>query len=163
MKYTFSGLMAVLLILITAFSLTGCSDGSVQTRTDEISDFNQIQIGTFGEFIIQQGDEESLTIEAPRDYLRYITTEVDDGVLFIDTRRGFLGTPVRQVTYNITVKDLNEISLSGAGVIKIYELETDQLDLILTGAGSVEVDDLTAKSLDINLTSAGSIVVAGAV
>ena len=152
----------VLAIFLTAL-LTGCSDNSLQTREEPVSGFNQIQIETFGEFIIQQGSEESLTIEAPRDYLRYVTTKVENGILIVGTRRGFIGSPVDRVTFTLTVKDLNKISLSGAGAIKILGLDTDQLEVNLTGAGSVEIDNLTAESLKVNLTSAGAIVAAGAV
>lgn len=141
--------------------LTGCSDNSLQTREEQVSGFKQIRIETFGEFIIQQGDTESLTIEAPRDYLRYVTTKVENGELIIGTRRGFIGAPVERVTFTLTVKDLNKISLSGAGAIKILQLDTDQLEVDLTGAGSVEIDNLTAKNLKVNLTSAGAIVAAG--
>lgn len=115
----------LILLVISGMLLSGCSDDNPQTRTDTVGNFNQIQINTFGEFIVEQGDEESLTIEAPRDYLRYITSDVDNGVLTISTRRGFIGGPIRRVTYTITVKDLGKISLTGAGVIKIYELDTD--------------------------------------
>ena len=163
MNKIFTGLTPVFLIALTALALTGCSDGSIQTRTDDVSGFDQVQIETFGEFIIEQGDEESLTIEAPRDYLRYITSEVEDDVLFIRTRRGFVGGPIRHVTYKLTVKDLERISLSGAGAIKVYELDSDELEIDLTGAGSVEIDELMAEKLEVNLTSAGAIVVAGEV
>ena len=156
-------LSAVLLLLFSAGLLAGCSDVTMQTQTEDVSGFNKIQIDTFGEFIIEQGDQESLSIEAPRDYLRYVTTEVQNGVLVIGMRRGFLGTPIQHVTYTLTVKDLNELSISGAAAVKIFTLETEQMDINLTGAGSVEVDQLTARDLNVNLTSAGAIVIAGAV
>jgi len=163
MRKSTTYLTVIVLMTLMAALLSGCVDGTFQTRTDEVSDFNRIQIETFGEFIIEQGDVESLTIEAPRDYLRYITTGVEGGVLTISNRRGFVGGPIRKVTYTITVKDLKEVSLSGAGAIKIFKLASDQLEINLTGAGSVEIDDLTADKLEVNLTSAGAIVIAGQV
>lgn len=163
MKRNTKIMIGLLLALFSVLALTGCSDGTIQTRTDDVSGFDKIEINTFGEFIIEQGDEESLTIEAPRDYLRYITTEVRGSTLVISTRRGFIGGPIRHVTYTITVKDLEDISLSGAGAIKIFALETEQLEMELTGAGSIEIDELNADSLEINLTSAGAIVIAGEV
>jgi hypothetical protein len=156
-------LSTALLLLFTVALLTGCSDVSMQTQNEDVSGFNRLQINTFGEFIIEQGDQESLTIDAPRDYLRYVTTSVDNGVLVIGMRRGFLGTPIQRVTYTLTVKDLNEISISGAAAVKVFTLDTEQMAVNLTGAGSVEIDKLTARDLNINLTSAGAIVVAGAV
>jgi len=154
---------ALALAMLPAMLLSGCSDYSLQTQTEEVSGFDRVSIQTFGEFLIQQGSEESLKIEAPRDYLRYVTTEVENGVLTISTRRGFMGAPIERITYTLTVKDLREVTLSGAGAIKIFKLDTDQLEINLTGAGSVEIDNLNAANLSVNLTSAGAIVAAGQV
>jgi len=150
------------LLIFSCLVITACSS-PYQTRSDDVSGFKYISIETFGEFIIEQGDEESLTIEAPRDYLRYVTTEVKNETLIISTRRGFIGGPVRRATYTIMVNNLEDISLSGAGAIKVFPLETDTLDINLTGAGSIEIDELTAERLEINLASAGAIIIAGTV
>ena len=152
----------MILISITALLVSACSS-VMDVRTDEVNGFDRISMETFGEIIIEQGDQESLKIEAPRDYLRYITIEVEDGTLTISTRRGFIGGPVRKVVYTITVKDLKDLSMSGAGAVKVYKLETGDFRLSLTGAGSIEMDDLKAETLEVNLTSAGAIVVAGEV
>lgn len=155
------GLFIAILIFF-GLALTACTS-PYQTRSDDVSGFNRISIETFGEFIIEQGDEESLTIEAPRDYLRYITTEVKNETLIISTRRGFIGGPVHQATFTIMVKNLEDISLSGAGSIKAFSLETNSLNVNLTGAGSIEIDELTAERLEVNLASAGAIIIAGTV
>ncbi len=150
-----------LVLAVSVLALAGCAQGPTETREEAVSGFNRVNIETFGEFQISQGSEESLTIEAPRDYLRYITTEVTDGTLYIKTRRGFVGGPVQRVTYTLTVKDLDAISFSGAGAIKVYSLETNDFSVDLSGAGSIEIDDLKADNLTINLSSAGAVVVAG--
>jgi len=152
-----------ILMTLGALLLAGCASGPYQSREEDVSDFDRIHIETFGEFLIEQGDTESLTIEAPRDYLRYLEVEVENGTLVISTRRGYLGPPVRRATYQITVTNLEEISLSGAGSIKILQLETEDLYINLTGAGSFEIDDLQAEYLEVNLSSAGAVVVAGEV
>jgi hypothetical protein len=157
-----SAIPAVLILsIVLSVFLTGCDSNDLQTREEDVSGFHQVRIETFGEFIIQQGSQESLNIEAPEDYLRYVTAKVENGELVIGTRRGFLGTPIERVTFTLTVKDLDQISLSSAGVVKIYKLNTDQLAVNLTGAASVEIDDLNANDLTVNLTSAGAIVIAG--
>lgn len=152
---------AALVLAAIALTLAGCASGPIQTQAFDVSGFNRISVETFGEVLIEQGDAEALTIEAPRDFLRYITAEVEDGTLTISTRRGFAGTPADRVTYTLTVTDLNELSLSGAGAVKIFSLETGDFALNLLGAGSVEIDHLTAHDLAVNLASAGAIVIAG--
>ncbi len=148
-------------LIVSSIILTGCADGPMQTRREEVSGFKRIRIESFGEIIIEQGDQESMTIEAPRDYLRYITAEVNGDTLVIGTRRGFVGGPVRRVIYTITVKNLEEINLLGAGAVKAFSLKADELTVTLTGAGSIEIDSLRAENLIVNLTSAGAIVIAG--
>jgi hypothetical protein len=153
--------ITALVLALSLLALTGCATGPYQTQQESVSGFNRLSVETFGEVLITQGSTESLTIEAPRDYLRYITTDVTDGTLNIRTRRGFVGGPVQRVTYTLAVKDLNDISFSGAGSIKVMSLNTPTLNVNLSGAGSIEIDNLKTDSLSVNLSSAGSIVVAG--
>lgn len=153
--------ITALILAVSVLALAGCAQGPAEKRDEPVSGFNRVAIETFGEILVSQGSEESLTIEAPRDYLRYITTEVTGGTLYIRTRRGFVGGPAQHVIYTLTVKDLNEISFSGAGSIKVFSLDTSDFKVSLTGAGSIEIDDLKADALEVNLTSAGAVVVAG--
>ncbi len=155
--------LTALILALSILALTGCAQGPIETRKEDVSGFNKVRIETYGEVLISQGDTESLTIEAPRDYLRYITSKVEDGTLNIKTRRGFVGGPVQRVIYTLTVKDLSDISFSGAGSIKVYGLETKDFSVDLSGAGSIEIDELNADSLSINLSSAGAVVIAGSV
>jgi len=155
--------LIVITALLVVVLLSGCI-GAIATETREVSGFNAVSINTFGEFEIRQGDTESLTISAPSDFLRSIETNVENSTLTINTRRGFIGAPTRRVEYFLTVKDLNSLHLSGAGVMKIVDgLQTTTFSLNLSGAGSIEIDDLTATNLSVNLSSAGVIVIAGRV
>jgi hypothetical protein len=153
----------ILFILLMALALSSCS-GVMKTETREVSGFNAVSVSSFGELLIRQGEVESLTIEAPSDYLRYLETTVANNTLNISTRRGFYGAPVRRVIYTLTVRDLNSLSFSGAGSIKILDgLKSGDFNLNLSGAGSIEIDALTASSLTVNFSSAGAIIVAGKV
>jgi hypothetical protein len=156
-------LLIVFSIALLAIGLSACA-GVTKTESRDVSGFDSISFSAFGEVQIRQGTIESLTIEAPSDYLRYVETNVENNTLNISTRRGFIGAPVRRVIYTITVKDLRSLQLSGAGVIKILDgFQSQDFSLNLSGAGSVEVDSLMAKSLTVNLASAGAIVIAGKV
>jgi hypothetical protein len=162
MKKT-SILLTIFSIALLAIGLSACA-GVTKTESREVSGFDSIAISAFGEVQIRQGDTESLTIEAPSDYLRYVESTVENNTLTISTRRGFIGAPVRRVFYTLTVKDLKSLQLSGAGTIKILDgFQTQDFSLNLSGAGSIEIDSLTAKSLTVNFASAGAIVIAGKV
>ena len=115
----------------------------------------------FRSFIIIQGDEESLTIEGPNNILRNIETEVIGSTLYIDSTRSIINNSLQPILFTLTVKSINEVSLSGAGSIQIDELDTERLEIILTGAGSIRIDDLNTMDLSVLLNSAGSIAISG--
>lgn len=144
--------------------ITSACTGVLTTETREVSDFHEVSMSTFGEVLITQGDTESLTVEAPSNFLRYLETYVEDGVLYIAQRRGFFGGPANRVVFTLSVKELDGLNLSGAGTIKVLDgLQCTNLNINLSGAGSIEVDDLAAESLNASLSSAGAIIIAGKV
>ena len=156
-------LITIISIAMLGISLSACG-GEIKTESRTVTGFNSVSISTFGELQIRQGSIESLTIEAPSDYLRYLETTVENNSLNISMRRGFIGAPVRRVIYTLTVKDLNSLSFSGAGAIKILDgLQSQDFSLNLSGAGSIEIDSLITNSLTVNFSSAGAIVIAGKV
>jgi len=163
MNKKFKKILITLLLAFAALTTAGCASGPYDTEQFDVSAFNSISIETIGEFIIEQGDNESLSVEAPRDFMRYLIIEVEGDTLVIRTRRGFFGGPIRRAVFTIGVKDLEEISLSGAGAIKVLSLDTETFNVNLTGAGSVEIDDLQADRLEVDLTSAGAVIIAGKV
>lgn len=159
-------------LLASAFILSACGifvtrgSGLMETESRNVSDFDAIDIEGFGNLIITQGENESLTIEAEDNILPHITTTVQNGTLRISYdenrwRNSIL--PTRSVTFTIEVKDLNRIDLSGAADIEIDSLETTQLRLDVSGAGNIEIDNLQAKDLDITYSGAGQCKLIGEV
>ena len=135
----------VLLSILLFPLLSACSVGVDRTETREISDVTALSINTIGEFIIQQGDEESLTIKGPNNILRNISTEVVGGILYIDSTRGVLGDSFGRIVYTLT----------GAGSIDIANLHTQDLTVLLNSAGSIEAAG-NATNQDIVISGVGS-------
>ena len=62
---------------LAPFMLGGApGSGQVVTETREVSNFNAVEFTSFGDLTIQQGERESLTIEAEDNVLREIETVV---------------------------------------------------------------------------------------
>lgn len=154
-------LAAVFLLILLVTILTGCAVGVNRVESREIANVSAVSINSFGKFIIIQGDEESLTIEGPNNILRNIETEVIGSTLYIDSTRSIINNSLQPILFTLTVKSINEVSLSGAGSIQIDELDTERLEIILTGAGSIRIDDLNTMDLSVLLNSAGSIAISG--
>jgi len=118
------------------------STGNLVTESREVSNFDRVALRDYGELVITQGEQESLTIEAHPDILPKIKTEVRDGKLIIKIGGSWfdkLGHAIstsltRQwIKYNLTVKKLTGLEIAGAVSVKASNIETDRLALRLSG------------------------------
>jgi len=146
------------------------STNDVRTETRQVSDFDRVVLAGFGQLVITQGNQASLTIEAPQDMLGRIETTVEDGKLTIGFKRswmdwiddvlavGLSGKPVR---YNLTVKRLSNLLIMGAARVQITGLKTEELTVDLRGTGEIRIASLDAGRLDIRLPGAGAVRAAG--
>jgi len=136
-------------------------------ETRPVSGFNSLQFRAIGKVIITQGDVESLTIQADPEIRSRVHTEVNEGVLVISydsdwkdwTGLNFIdkGTTV----FNLTMKEIKSLSISGVGNLDAASINTDTLNLALSGPATMTVGTLTANSLKVDMSGVGSIDVAG--
>jgi hypothetical protein len=126
----------------------------------------------FGKLVIKQGDEEALTIECSPHIMKRVTVEVKEKELilgikggYIDRFADFLSSSLsgHQVTFNLYLKELRSLNISGAGSGSANGITTDQLVLKLGGAGSIKMEGLTARKLEVTLTGTGKIDLVGKV
>lgn len=158
------------LFVLAVLMLSSCNvffpldPGSQITESRPVSGFHEVRFSTAGELFITQGDLESLQIEAGRNIMPHIITEVKNGVLLIGMDNTSWNSYIsRPMIFNLSVKDLDGINLSGAGNIETEELISTDMNIDLSGAGNISVENLQANSVDSNLTGAGNISLAGAV
>ena len=126
-------------------------DGRGEVR--DVRDFQVVALEGVGTLVIEQGETESLTIDAEPKVLERIATEVRDGRLTIRPDRSF--ETREPITYFLTAKQLNGIELAGAGRVEAAQLNSDQFRIDGSGAGGVVIDNLTANTLDV--TAAGNV------
>jgi len=154
-----------ILVGVFIISIASCSllyrelagSGNVISEDRDVEGFDKVELAGIGNLIIQQGNEEYLTIEAEDNLVSNITTKVSGNKLTIGFERGIMLVPTKQLNYHLTVKDLNSISLSGAGVINCPDFNTDSLKVSISGAGSTEIAGSVGKQ-DIVLSGAGSYI-----
>jgi hypothetical protein len=152
----------------TLLLLSSCAVGSrrVVTSTREVSGFDQLVFEGLGEVTITQGNRESLTIEAESNVISRITTEVRGGTLYIGWRPGPFGlsvVPTKPIRYELTMRDIDSLDLTGLGGIYAGEIATDRLTVSISGGGKVVVRSLNADRLIVNLTGLGSCELSGEV
>src|SRR4029450_13593867 len=103
---------------------------------------------------IEQTGSESLTITGDDNILPLIKSEVRDGQLLLSENIDFSHDAEQRLRYKLTVKDLNEISLSGDGSIDAKNIATNRLKVSISGDGVIRVGG-SADSQDISISGDG--------
>jgi len=116
---------SLLLVTTLCGSLAGCvnfnwssgpsvkGSGNVVAETRPVSQFDRVSVSGAGHLAIVQGDQESLTIETDDNLLPLIKSEVAGGLLKLGPENVNLN-PTRTIRYQLRLKDLRELHLSGA-------------------------------------------------
>lgn len=92
-----------------------------------------------GEIIITQADSTSLTVEADDNFQPLILSEVRNGTLFLSMKPNVNLGRFTRMTFHVIVKDLTQLTLSGAAMINASNLSSDTLTVNHSGAGSVTI------------------------
>jgi hypothetical protein len=130
----------------------------------EVASFDCIRWTGYGELVIQQGERESLTIETHPDLMSKIISEVEHGKLelgrggnWTDKLNFALETSLtrKPIYYHLTVKELSEIDIRGAGTIRVLGISSDDLFLQASGPNRIQFDSLAAERLEVYLPAGG--------
>lgn len=167
------------LLVCTALLVASCSfigggglgggvpgSGNVKTEIREPGAFEAIAIEYPGaEIIVQQGEKETVELEADDNLLLQLSTEVVSGTLTIksvETDWKARVNPSKPVKIDITVKDLTGIVLSApVGDLKVNDLQADTLQLVVSGGAQVRLNGIHVDLLDSVLSGAGDIQASG--
>jgi hypothetical protein len=139
---------------------------NVITEERPVSGFSGIDMRTFGQVIISQGDTESLTVKGSDNIVPLVKTYVKDGVLVIEMEEEINFTNINEdnvLTFTIAVKDLSSLAISGLGNVEMESLATPKLDIVMSGAGQVVLDKLMADDLEVEVSGLGNVELAGEV
>jgi hypothetical protein len=119
-----------------------------EIETRPVSSFDRITLRGYGDIILEQGDNEALTIETSKEMLERIKTEVSDGELIISFKSWFdIWFSHKPILYRIAIKNLQALGISGSGKVSSEHLHADKLRLSISGSGDVDIDDLSAEEL----------------
>lgn len=173
-KFLLASLLVCTALLVASCSFIGGGglgggvpgSGNVKTEIREPDAFEAIAIEYPGaEIIVQQGEKETVELEADDNLLPQLSTEVVSGTLTIksmETDWDAMVNPTKPVKINITAKDLNTIVLSApVGTLAVDDLQTDMLNLVVSGGAQVKLNGLQTDLLDTVLSGAGDIQASG--
>ena len=149
-------LVAVLFIATNTFA------AEIQDR--KLSGFRAVaSTGSF-DVVLRQGSSESVKVEADAEVINEIITEVRNGTLTIrskNTRSWSNMWNNRKITIYVVAKDLNSVSLSGSGDLKMEnQFNANQLQLRLSGSGDFK-GAVNVKTLEASISGSGDFSISG--
>ncbi|MEL7220918.1 MAG: head GIN domain-containing protein [Bacteroidota bacterium] len=163
------------LVLLVSMTLTGCfidvndddglfgcidADGPITTADLELDDFDGIALAMDAQIEITQGPEQLVTFEGKSDILDELDLDVDNGVWTIRTVDCV--RDVDDLTFFITVPDLDKIILSGSGDIVSTNTFVNAGDVELSISGSGEIDvAYEADDIEATISGSGKITIEG--
>lgn len=166
--------LGLIAIMLTVVLLAGCTfyipfglgrvvtGPSVVTREDrEVGEFNAVSLNGAGEMTITQSEKESLVIEAEDYLLPLIKSQVKNGVLVIDFDTDATIRPTRSIKFDLGVKELKSIVVSGAALVRSESLKSDRLTVTVDGAGLVKLNRVEAMEVSTTMNGAGNVELAG--
>jgi hypothetical protein len=133
---------------------TAQDSGGTTSESRDVSGFEEVELRGVGNLSIQQGDSESLTVEAEEDVLPKIRTKVKNNRLIIGPKRNTTINTTESIDYELTVKDLTALEVSGSGDVEAEGISTDELAVTMNGAGDVEISGEVA-SQDVEISGSG--------
>ncbi|HET9219668.1 MAG TPA: DUF2807 domain-containing protein [Terriglobia bacterium] len=151
----------ILVIIVFAALAGGCrsseiqGSGTVISETRPVSGISIVELSGDTTLDIEQTGTESLTITADDNILPLLKSEVHNGRLRLGEHTGFSRDAEQRVRYRLTVKDLNEIGLSGDGRVEAKNIATNRLKVSISGDGVIRAAG-TAESQDISISGDGT-------
>lgn len=129
----------------------------------EVSSFSEISLRISGTVHLEQGNRQSVRVEAKPSTLEEIITEVKGRELIIRFkstnlfRRSF--NPGRIDIY-ITVPEVHALSVSGSGdIVADGKIKSRILDLAVSGSGDISLKNLDAERIKASVSGSGDILI----
>lgn len=163
-----SRMAGVSLLGLAALSTWACDrvvtgSGHVIEEERAVSGFDGVRLDTEGNILLQQGERESLVIEAEDNLIAELITEVVGGELVIRTRPDIELDPTRPISYRLTATDIRSLAIDGSGTILSESIETDELELGIDGSGNITIEALRANRARTSIDGSGDIALFGVV
>jgi hypothetical protein len=160
-----SKINVIVFALLATIFLSSCHDddmfgvrgeGPVVTETRAIDDFDQIDLKVSGEVYITQGSTQEVRIEAQRNILDILDTDVRNGKLEIDFGRHWARRH-KEIKVYITVPEITGLKVSGSGkIIGQSDFSTGYLDADISGSGNIDFSVVDTETIDADISGSGN-------
>jgi uncharacterized repeat protein (TIGR01451 family) len=137
----------------------GCTpvqgSGTVVSEDRTVTAFSAITFTDVGTLIVQQGATEAISVTADDNLVPLMETTVDGTTLILGLADGNCVYRATELTYTITVDDLQKLTVEGSGRVELQEFAGTSLEIVIDGAASVKASG-AVENLDLTISGAGS-------
>lgn len=135
-----------------------------QSETRNVGSFKGVQLNIPGKLYLRQGSPQKVVIEASREVLERIETDIVSGNLVIRQENGSWWKSWKDrgtIKVYITAPNLEHISVSGSGSIKSENtIRADRMYLGVSGSGDMDLE-VETQNLDSKISGSGSMDLKG--
>ena len=128
--------------------------GVVKTEVRSVSGFSQVSLNLVGKLYIERNGSESLSITSDDNILPLIKSEVRNGVLTLSMDGATSLNKISDLTYRVSVKNLDGLILDGAAEVLVSELDSKLLTVNINGAGKITLSG-KAERQDVTFNGVG--------
>jgi Putative auto-transporter adhesin, head GIN domain len=146
-------------LILLGVLVAGCGpvvegSGKIVTETRSVAGFSAVSLGGSGRLVIERGSPESLSITADDNLMQYIGSEVRGRTLALEQKDNVNLSPSKDIVFRLTVKDLDNIDISGSGSADAKGLQGDKLMVGVSGSGEISLEG-TVNDLAVDISGSG--------
>ena len=162
-QYLFLAILLIVGITVTSSAQKISGNGNVVKQDRSVEPFSEIDIGGVLNVYLEQGDTESLVVEADENLLDLIETENRGNTLIVRLKKGVELKKAEQKDVYITLRTLNRLEIGGVvHVESTTPLETDNLDLEIGGVSQTDLE-VRCDQLTVRAEMVGALTLSGEV
>jgi hypothetical protein len=136
-------------------------NGKKITENRSVSDSDKISVAGSFDVKLIKGKEGAISINAEENLMEYIETEVKDGHLKIQPKKGYQLSSTKTILITVPFEMVDAISLAGSGNVSSTDvLNAADLNLNLAGSGGLYLP-VSIKNLTSHIAGSGSIKLSG--
>ena len=145
---------ALVVLLVRGGSRSSGVQGSgvAATQSRVLPGFSRLDLAGSASVTVVTGGRQSVAVRADNNLIRYVTTRVAAGTLFIGTTGSY--TTRTPMSVEVSAPSLAAVTLSGSGEISVSGIKAPRLTVTLPGSGALYASG-TADRLDVTLGGSG--------
>jgi hypothetical protein len=128
-----------------------------------VRDFDEVLVQGRGDLILEQGDVESVAIEADAAVMPHVKAAVEGRRLVLGLEHWWdsLLFPLAPLRFRVSAVTVKRVTITGSGTVKAEGLRSDDLRLDISGSGDMAFPQLTAGAVSLGISGGGKMMVSG--